>query len=638
MKRLIIILLCLCMLPCAVAEEENVGAWEIEAALFEGYTEVVMPDLRDGSDETFHAAKRGKTVTLKAEIPADTPVRQVYMRLSAAPQSVTLRYLGSNKKYAAAAAVENPGAEFLITADADAAGKVEIVLQFGASVACQVKEARLFTEGPLPAGVRAWEAGGPADILLLSDCAANVDMAAVADWTAQGRSVLCLLMTTPEDPLAFTDALWNAGVRTTPRFLGMNAPADNADDKALTKAWPDQKLQPLLTGVIRSAQPMLVVAQSGEAREAWLTAALQRAVDNAKDYAFDTEGAAVSGLWVVPQEAVAAADAEKITAALAAWEERSDKHLRAWCARYEEAAQHGDPATIPYPDNRLPDGYLPEGEFLYEDAENGLWAYLSATVQVEIVRYEQPEFPRVWFVTDLHFKPESESFRQVLFTKASFKDQQTYPETLAQNANLILGVNGDYYPYRVDHGYPVGNILRDRKVLYDYRAGKSRAYPNLDTMALHDDGTLSVWGAKEITATQLLEMGDVHDALSFGPYLARDGALRIYAGASWDAKEPRNAIGMVSAGHYKIVTVEGRISDGPAGVNLNMLAEMMYAQGVTDAFNLDGGSTSVLIFMGDKLNRTGANNGKGLGSPRNMHELFGVGSSGLVHTDMINGK
>lgn len=76
----------------------------------------------------------------------------------------------------------------------------------------------------------------------------------------------------------------------------------------------------------------------------------------------------------------------------------------------------------------------------------------------------------------------------------------------------------------------------------------------------------------------------------------------------------------------------------PAGVNLNMLAEMMFAQGVTDAFNLDGGSTSVLIFMGDKLNRTGANNGKGLGSPRNMHELFGVGTSTLVHTDMLNGK
>lgn len=632
-KRLMCLLLLLAMLPCAVAEEENVGAWEIEAQLMEGYTELVMPDLRDGSDETFHAAKRGKTVTLKAEIPAETPVRQAYLRLSAMPQRVTLRSLNEKKKWVNAVVAEAPGAEFLLTADADVSGKVEIVMEFGASVACHVMEARLFTAGPLPAGVRAWDAAAQADILLVSDSAEHIDMTAVADWGAQGRSVQCLLLTAPEAPLALTDALWEAGVRTPPRALHMPVPAENADDKALTKAWPDQKLLPLLVSAVRTAQPMVALAQTSASRSAWLEAALQRASESAKDYAFDTEGAAASGLWVIPH-----VGAEAAQSALADWEPRSDKYLRSWCARYEEAAQHGDPATIPYPDNRLPDGYLPEGEFLFEDKEGGLWAYLSPTVQVEIVRYEQADIQRVWFVTDLHFKPESESFRQVLYTKASFKDQQTYPETLAQNANLILGVNGDYYPYRVDHGYPVGNILRAGKVLYDFRPGKNRAYPNLDTMALHDDGSLSVWGAREITATQLAEMGGVHDALSFGPYLARDGALRIYAGGSWNAREPRNAVGMVAPGHYKLVTAEGRIPGGPAGVDLNMLAEMMYAQGVTDAFNLDGGSTSVLIFMGDKLNRTGANNGKGLGSPRNMHELFGVGSSGLVHTDMINGK
>lgn len=637
LKKLVCILLCLLMLPLTgLAEEENVGAYEIETPLFEGYTQLSMPELRDMKDDTFHQAKRGKTVTLGVTVEDANPVRQVYLRLNALPQSVTLRRLNDKKKWDNAVVIENPGAEFLLTAPHGLTGKVEIVLQFAASTACQVREARLFTEGPLPADMHVWQLGGEADMLVLADRAESLDTAAIAAWTAQGRSVQCLVLTNPADPAAAADDLWNAGLRVQPRFLGLTVPADNADDKALTKTWPDMKLQPLLAGVIRMAKPVYAVAQ-GAAREAWLMNALTTAVNNAKDYNFQVSDAAANGLWVV-SETFAGSDAAAIDKALAAWQEKSDAPLRAWCARYEKAAQHGDPATIPYPANRLADGYLPEGEFLHEDGENGLWAYLSPTVQVEIVRYEQPEFPRVWFVTDVKFKPEAESFQQVLFTKASFKDQQTYPETLAQNANLILGVNGDYYPYRVDHGYPIGNILRNRKVLYDFRPGKSRAYPNLDTMALHDDGTLSVWGAKEITATQLLERGDVHDALSFGPYLARDGQLRIYDGASWDAKEPRNAIGMVSPGHYKLVTVEGRISTGPAGVNLNMLAEMMFAQGVTDAFNLDGGSTSVLIFMGDKLNRTGANNGKGLGSPRNMHELFGVGTSTLVHTDMLNGK
>ncbi len=62
----------------------------------------------------------------------------------------------------------------------------------------------------------------------------------------------------------------------------------------------------------------------------------------------------------------------------------------------------------------------------------------------------------------------------------------------------------------------------------------------------------------------------------------------------------------------------------------------MYAQGVTDAFNLDGGSTAVLVFMGVKLNRTASKSGKSETSPRNMHELMGIGHSTQTATDMLN--
>ena len=63
--------------------------------------------------------------------------------------------------------------------------------------------------------------------------------------------------------------------------------------------------------------------------------------------------------------------------------------LRLWCQDQFASAQHSDPAEIPYPKNRLENGYLPEGEpeFLYEDEEKGLWAYASQSLQVQIVRY-----------------------------------------------------------------------------------------------------------------------------------------------------------------------------------------------------------------------------------------------------------
>jgi len=53
--------------------------------------------------------------------------------------------------------------------------------------------------------------------------------------------------------------------------------------------------------------------------------------------------------------------------------------------------------------------------------------------------------------------------------------------------------------------------------------------------------------------------------------------------------------------------------------------------------NVDGGSTATMIFMGERLHRTGKGIGKSLGSPRNQFELFGIGESELVHTDKVDG-
>ena len=75
---------------------------------------------------------------------------------------------------------------------------------------------------------------------------------------------------------------------------------------------------------------------------------------------------------------------------------------------------------------------------------------------------------------------------------------------------------------------------------------------------------------------------------------------------------------------------------GEQGFSLWTLAELMYARGCTQAMNVDGGSTAVMVFMGHKLNRTGK--ATTLGSPRNQHELFGIGSSDNVYTDMADGK
>ncbi len=319
--------------------------------------------------------------------------------------------------------------------------------------------------------------------------------------------------------------------------------------------------------------------------------------------------------------------------------EGREEDLRSWCIEQFASSQHADPAEIPYPASRLEDGYLPEGEeeFVYDDAEKGIWAYLSSTLQVEIVKHHMPEVPHTWFEAQVIYKPEFETFTQHLYVNATFKNQLIYPETLAQTSKLVFSVSADFHLNRANKKMPVGNIIRRGEVLYNQIPKQGMKFPNLDTLVIRKDGSFSVYDRGEITADELIAQGDVQDALAFGPWLVRDGKMRVYDGNSVEVPEPRMAYGMVEPGHLFFIMVEGKMpKKGEQGFDLWATAELMYARGCTQAMNLDGGSTAVMIFMGHKLNRTGK--AKSLGSPRNQHELFGIGESERVYTDMADGK
>ena len=324
------------------------------------------------------------------------------------------------------------------------------------------------------------------------------------------------------------------------------------------------------------------------------------------------------------------------------------------------SATHSDPMAIPYPENRDENGYLTEGEFVFEDEEAGLWAYLSPTLQVQIVRYDGSwdKFNQRWFVADVRYDTSKEMFGRHTWyvedvtgtnvlgklqkngvTRGDMKDQAIWPKTLAQADRMVLAVNGDYYLGRVEKKQATGNILRQGKVLYDVDPKKSLSFPNLDSAVFFSDGTMQVFDHLETTASEQLLKG-ARDMVSFGPWLIRDGEPRELKGDDATQREPRLAIGMVEPGHLIIVDCEGRIpnnrGNGARGLNLMELRDLLYYNGAQQAINMDGGNTSVLIFMGEKLNLTGLNDK--VGSPRNQNELFGVGKSDLVRTDWVNGK
>ena len=621
MKKLLILLTLLLLLPAfSLAEELNVtwkagGSRVIDSAL-----------LTDGSDETVYRFAKAKSADATCDLPEGAQVQAAYVRMDSIPAKVELQFLNSKRKWETAVLMENPGPECLLVAETPLTGRLRLLVTYSANSATPLTELRVFSDAELPENLHQWQAAGQQDVLVTVDALTGFDASTLAPWLAQGRSVAIATLTNPASPLAVTDALWDAGLRVTPIFGGY-AETTRTPENAL-KNWGEKKVAIVVTGWLRLVQPMLLV-DGGEVT----TLVMDKACQNAINPDYELEAAASGGLWAVPQRMTAAED---VSAAIAALSARDDSLLREACRVPFAGAVHSDASAIPYPENRNEDGFLTQGEFVHEDAENGLWAYLSPTLQVEIVQYDMENPCQRYFVAEVKFDPAAEMFRQHTWVNATYRGQQIYPQTLAQTSRLVLAVNGDYYPYRVDKKNTVGNIIRNYEVLYNMNMSKNPGFPPLDTMALHDDGSISVYGAKEITADELAARGDVHDALSFGPWLARDGQLRVYAGKNASLQEPRCAIGMVEPGHYIIVDCEGRVPNGPKGLTVNQIGMLLYGYGCNESFMLDGGSTSVLIFMGEKLNRTGKDTS--VGSPRNQHELFGIGSSELVHTDWFEGK
>ena len=147
-------------------------------------------------------------------------------------------------------------------------------------------------------------------------------------------------------------------------------------------------------------------------------------------------------------------------------------------------------------------------------------------------------------------------------------------------------------------------------------------------LALFEDGTMKCFRARSNSADKYLAMG-VRDTICFGPILVAEGAVDAWQLEEYGrSREPRTALGMVENGHYVVIICEGR-SDTSDGLRLSELGPMMLAEGCVEALNLDGGQTSVLSFMGEKLNATGTFHKSS--SPRRVTDIVGIGTSDLVH-------
>ena len=216
-------------------------------------------------------------------------------------------------------------------------------------------------------------------------------------------------------------------------------------------------------------------------------------------------------------------------------------------------------------------------------------SYQNGDISIRIDSYRVCD-TNVYVASILANSPET---LQTAFSQSSYGRNITAATSdTAAAVGAILAVNGDNYGSR-ETGYVIRN-----GVLYRSAAAKDQ-----EDLVVWADGSFSIVREDEVTAQELLEAGAVQ-VFSFGPGLLENGAVTVGRTDEVDramASNPRTAVGILEEGHYVLVVSDGRSSESE-GLSLYELAEFLQSLGVQTAYNLDGGGSSTMVFLGRVVN------------------------------------
>ncbi|OMF21183.1 exopolysaccharide biosynthesis protein [Paenibacillus sp. FSL H8-0548] len=227
------------------------------------------------------------------------------------------------------------------------------------------------------------------------------------------------------------------------------------------------------------------------------------------------------------------------------------------------------------------------------------WSYKSASTSIQIEKVETGSGSDkiTYFVADVQLTETS--VLQAAFAKNSFgRNIIEKTSTIAAEHNAIFAINGDYYGFRDD-----GVIIRNGTLYRDE--------PVRDALALLSDGSIKSYNEEQLSSSALLAEGVLH-TYSFGPILVKDGAVaddfskvaidKNFGNRSIQGSNPRTGVGMISPNHYVFVVVDGRKDNYSKGMTLAEFANVFAELGAAEAYNLDGGGSSTMYFMGRVVN------------------------------------
>ena len=232
----------------------------------------------------------------------------------------------------------------------------------------------------------------------------------------------------------------------------------------------------------------------------------------------------------------------------------------------------------------------------FKHYEPGELSYRTDRMSVSIEQKQKDGM--TYFVCDIQLTDVSQlrtAFAGDSFTSGIYEAVSD----IAGRYSPVLAINADFCRYHRN-----GVIIRNGEVLRRQNITKHHL------LIVDENGDLSAQtdrSGKQGLVANRLEQANTWQTFEFGPVLVENGEAATLPGSFYvnchdGYYEPRTAIGQIGPLHYIVIVVDGRRDGYSTGASIPQLQQLFLDEGAQFAFNLDGGGSTTLYFLGEVIN------------------------------------
>ena len=234
------------------------------------------------------------------------------------------------------------------------------------------------------------------------------------------------------------------------------------------------------------------------------------------------------------------------------------------------------------------------------------WTYEDPSISVRIETGRM--FATNYYVAYIKIANASQ-IRSAFATSYYSPDQKVFATNIAKRENAVLAINGDFFPNRDGLGYVCrqGRVYRMFSTLF-INGENQRCH--FDVLVIDDNGDFHIEQNMEQEDMKNLPYTPIN-GFTFGPALVIDGEpVTVFFNTDYgpDAEARRMCIAQTGPLEYMCICCDGSKDPDCKGLTIYEFAELVYTVGegnIQNAYNMDGGGSTHMVFHGRLLNTPG---------------------------------